>query len=164
MINFGPPCLSDLRISPGAPCSLEQILPWRLGLVASMAGPRFLGAMAKHTSVCTVATMAQYWVRVPGFPWWPAKTVDPESTPKAVRKARPEGDDLACFKFYGENNYSWACLTDPEEALPLEYSSSKAKKANKTLQKALAMAQRDGGALSAVLCLHRLPPAPFHRA
>ena len=109
------------------------------------ASPGVSVTTAMCTPIVAVRTPTQYWVHVRGSPWWPAKIVDPESLPESVRTARPKGDDFACLKFYGENAYSWARLTDQQRVLPLEYDSPNAKKNSKMLQEALVMAQRDGG-------------------
>ena len=114
-------------------------------IVLPALGARTLYTTAMCTPIFAVPTLTQYWVHVRGSPWWPAKIVDPESIPESVRKVCPKGDGFACFKFYGENAYSWARLTDQQEVLPLEYDSPKAKKNIKMLQKALVMARRDGG-------------------
>eukprot|EP00667_Euglena_gracilis_P017512 EG_transcript_18477 len=98
--------------------------------------------------------MAQYWVKLESYPWWPAKEVAGADIPAEVLAAKADyAGRETCVRFYGEANYAWVAKADPKQTLPLEFQSSKAQKGTKQLQRAIALARKDAGGPGAI------PPA-----
>ncbi|CAG8433017.1 8575_t:CDS:2 [Diversispora eburnea] len=92
-----------------------------------------------------VAGMVVY-VKIKGYPWWPAKVEEESSIPENVLSKKPKGSNnkpMYCVKFYGTGNYGWIINTgikpfDKKEAeISLEGMKSKSKMLERSMREAL---------------------------